>query len=520
MGAPQSGPAQKLQTWFNARGRWQRLGLAALAGALMTAGHPPVSIPWLMFLACPMLVLLLRAAPTWKAAAWTGWAAGAGYFVTGLHWIGHAFLVDAERFAFLLPLGVIAMPSALAIFWALAFGAAHRLAGRGAIQSVLWLVLCLTGVETARSFVLTGFPWALPGYVWVDTPVIQVAAWIGPFGVTLMTLLVCAMIGIAALHRRVVPLVICLAAFAASWVAGTLRVPDEVAYTDNAPVLRIVQPNAPQHLKWQPGPREMFYGRLLEATAAQPDPQLGPADLVIWPEMAVFFAPAQQPEEVARIAQAAGGAPVMLGAFHAEGPPDNIAWRNALMMVRPDGTLGQRYDKHHLVPFGEYMPMRPLFDALGLSQFAIRGDIAAGPGPMTMHLPGLPPVSPLICYEAIFPYHAVGKERPDWMVQLTNDAWFGSFAGPQQHYAQARIRAIEQGLPLVRAANTGISAVVDAYGREVVSIELHNYKFVDAQLPAPAPVTLYSRWGDWLAMILIVILAATAVFSRQKLGRH
>ena len=162
----------------------------------------------------------------------------------------------------------------------------------------------------------------------------------------------------------------------------------------------------------------------------------------------------------------------------------------------------------------------PLFDALGLSQFAIRGDIAAGPGPMTMHLPGLPPVSPLICYEAIFPYHAVGKERPDWMVQLTNDAWFGSFAGPQQHYAQARIRAIEQGLPLVRAANTGISAVVDAYGREVVSIELHNYKFVDAQLPAPAPVTLYSRWGDWLAMILIVILAATAVFSRQKLGRH
>lgn len=487
----------------------------------MTGGHPPVSVPWLLFLACPVLVLLLRAAPTWKAAAWTGWAAGAGYFVTGLHWIGHAFLVDAERFAFLLPLGVIAMPSALAIFWALAFALAHRGAGRDPVDRAVWLAVSLTGVEILRSYVLTGFPWALPGYVWVDTPLMQAAAWIGPFGMTLMTVLVCALAGVALLQRRAVLVGLSAVVIAAGWTAGTIRVPSKIDYANNAPVLRIVQPNAPQHLKWQPGPREMFYGRLLEATAAPPtDPDLGPADLVIWPEMAVYFPPAQHPEEVARIATAAGGAPVMLGAFHADGPPGNLAWSNSLMMVRPDGMLGQRYDKHHLVPFGEYMPLRSIVSALGLSQFAIRGDIAAGPGPVTLHLPGLPSVSPLICYEAIFPYHAVAQERPDWMVQLTNDAWFGSFAGPQQHYAQAKIRAIEQGLPLVRAANTGISAVVDAYGREVVSIELHNYKYVDAKLPIALESTIYSRVGGTLNIFLIAIFAIFMVFLSRNLCRR
>ncbi len=507
-----------LQKWIDARGRWQRLGLAALAGALMTMGHPPVSVPWLLFLACPVLVLLLRAAPSTAAAAWTGWAAGVGYFVTGLHWIGHAFLVDADRFAFLLPLGVLAMPSALAIFWAIAFAAARRIAGREVFQVSLWLAVCLCSVEMARSYVLTGFPWALPGYVWVDTPLMQAAAWIGPFGVTLLTLLVCTLTGVSLLARKPVIAAACVSLVAAGWIAGSARIPEQIAYADDAPVLRLVQPNAPQHLKWQPGPREMFYGRSLEATAAPAHPVLGPADLVIWPEMSVFFVPAERPEEVARIAAAAGGAPVILGAFHNEQRQHGEAWFNALMTVLPDGTLGERYDKHHLVPFGEYMPLRSVVSMLGLSQFAIRGDIEPGPGPITMRLPGLPAFSPLICYEVIFPYEAVGYERPDWIVQLTNDAWFGSFAGPQQHYAQARIRAIEQGLPLVRAANTGISAVVDAYGREVVSMKLHNFGHIDGKLPKPLAATLYSRFGDWIAAFLIVFIAKISFFLRNNLS--
>ena len=500
-----------LTGWLARRGRWQRLGLAIVVGASMTAGHPPVSIPWVLFLAVPFLILMVLTAPTARAAAWIGWGAAFGYFVTGLHWMGHAFLVDPDRFAWLLPLGVTALPIGFGIFWALAFWIGWRVRPAGPLGGALTLIALWTFVEYLRSTILTGFPWALPGYVWVDLPPMQAAAWIGPHGVTLATLLVTAIPGVALATRR--GWIItgdAIAIGVALWILGVQRVPDEVAYADDAPVLRIVQPNAPQALKWQEGHYQEFYRRLIEATARPADPALGPPDIVLWPETAIQLIPDRMGDVVQHISESAGDAWVLLGVLNGETRPDGLSWTNSLATISPTGQLGARYDKHHLVPFGEYLPMEPVFDALGLAGFAIRGSFARGPGPVTMRLDGVPPFSPLICYEAIFPHEVVAPDRPDWLLQPTNDAWFGSWAGPHQHYAQARIRAIEQGLPMVRAANTGISAVVDPHGREIAALPLHRFDHVDARLPAPLDPPVYARTGDWVALVLMLLVAAIA----------
>lgn len=489
------------------RGRWGRLALAVTAGAVMTAGHPPIGLPWVLFLAVPVLVWLVAVAPTARAAAAVGWGAGFGYLVTGLHWIGNAFLVEPDQFALLLPLGVLALPAGLALYWAVAFAAARRLWPRSMVRGTVLLAALWTAAEFARSFALTGFPWALPGYVWIDLPPMQAAAWVGPFGMTLLTLALCGLPVVAAVHRRWMIAALALVAGAAIWAAGAARLAEPPAYAADAPVLRVVQPNAPQHLKFLPDHREEFYRRTLGATAAPADPALGPPDIVVWPETAVHFVPAARPDEVARIAEAAAGATVILGAFRGERTPEGDRWTNALTVVLPDGSLGPHYDKHHLVPFGEYMPLWPILRHLGLPQFTGGPGLAAGPGPRTLVIDGVPPFSALICYEVIFPNEVVAEgKRPDWMVQLTNDAWFGAFAGPQQHFVQARIRAIEQGLPIVRAANTGISAVVDSRGRPIAALPLGSYGKIDAKLPAPMPPTLYSSIGDLPALFLVVIL--------------
>ena len=508
--------ASPLFDWFARRGPLQRLMVAVLCGAAMTAGHPPISLPWIWFAAAPVLVAQVLTAPTGRAAAWIGWGAAFGYFVTGLHWMGHAFLVDPDRFAWLLPIGVTVLPSFFGLFWALGFWAAWRLRPAGPVTGTVALAGALTLVEFARSNILTGLPWALPAYVWVDLPPMQSVAWIGPFGLTLLTLMICALPALALTGRSRLTGVLALAAGAGLWALGALRIPDGVAYADDAPVLRVVQPNAPQHLKWALGHRERFYQRLLEATMRPADPALGAPDLVIWPEASVFLSPTNAAAEVVRLAAAAGDAWLLIGALHEEHSADGPQVTNALVSISPDGRMGPRYDKHHLVPFGEYMPYRPVFDALGLSQFGLRGDLARGPGPQTITVGDLPPFSPLICYEAIFPHQIIGATRPDWLVQPTNDAWFGSWAGPHQHYAQARIRAIEQGLPMVRAANTGISAVVDAFGREVVAIGLHRYDYFDARLPAAIAPTWYGRTGDWPAVTVAIMLLIGVKLARFR----
>ncbi|MEM1382898.1 MAG: apolipoprotein N-acyltransferase [Pseudomonadota bacterium] len=485
-----------------------RLVLAVLAGVAMTLGHVPVSIPLIWFVAIPVLVWLIDGAEHPVEAAWIGWGAGFGYFVTGLHWIGHAFLVDAEKFAWLLPFAVTLLPAGLGLFWAAAFWLAQRY-WPWHWSRVLSLAAALTVVEYARTHLFTGFPWALPAYIWSETGVVQVTAWIGSHGLTLLTVALTGLpLVVLAGWRGRSSLAIAagpLAALAVLWAAGAARVEDP-SYADDAGVLRIVQPNAAQDLKWDPDHAQDFFDRLIRETTAAADPTIGSPSAVIWPETAVTFLPVDRPDLTQAIAERAGGAPVLLGALHREGsePPQ---WYNALMVIQPDGSLGDRYDKHHLVPFGEYLPFEGLFTALGLRQLANRGGFTPGPGPRVMDIDGLPPFAALICYEMIFPHEVVpGAERPAWMLQITNDAWFGGFAGPQQHLAQARIRAIEQGLPVARAANTGISAMIDPYGQIRHALALGEHGKIDAKLPQPLDATLYSRFGDWPAILLTLIL--------------
>ena len=277
-GVPEGAQASAAARWLARQGRWRRLGVAILAGAAMTLGQAPISQPWALFAAIPVLVWLIDTAPGPRAAALSGWGAGFGYFITGLYWIGHAFLVDAEQFAWLMPFAVMLLPAFLGLFWAAAFGFARRIWPRGRWWRPVALAAGLTLVEYARGNVLTGFPWGLPGYVWVETPVMQAAAWAGPFGMTFLTLALMPLVLIGMAERRWNATLIGLATLAGLWFAGTARLPAPAdGYTSPLlrPVLRIVQPNAGQKLKWQPDQAKVFYARLLAATAAPSDPALG-----------------------------------------------------------------------------------------------------------------------------------------------------------------------------------------------------------------------------------------------------
>ncbi|MDT8343011.1 MAG: apolipoprotein N-acyltransferase [Thermohalobaculum sp.] len=504
---------------------WRRLAAAFAAGMALTGGQTPVSAPGLWFLAMPVLVWLVDGTAGPRQAAAVGWAAAFGMFVTGLFWIGHAFLVDAEQFAWMMPFAVTLLPAGLGLFWALAFWIARRTWAPGSLWRVALLAALITLAEYARSQVLTGLPWGLAAYVWVETPVAQAASVIGPHGLSLVTYGVTALplVAIAGARPRLGPgavaAALAVAAVPALWVWGTARVPPEPAYAPGAPVLRVVQPNATQRLKWNPDYAALFYRRLIEATAAPADPALGPPAAVIWPETAVPFLPAEQPAERAAIAAAARGAPVILGALHREQGPAGVAWSNALMAILPDGSLSARYDKAHLVPFGEYVPWQSVLGRIGIRQLAERGGFTPGPGPRRIEVAGLPAFSALICYEAIFPDEVIPEgPRPDWFLQVTNDGWFGSYGGPQQHLAQARFRAIEQGLPLVRAANTGISAVIDPHGRVLRALALDTHGAFDARLPAPLPPTAYARLGDAPALALVLALVFAARLRRRRIG--
>ncbi|MEM7527621.1 MAG: apolipoprotein N-acyltransferase [Pseudomonadota bacterium] len=503
---------------------WRRFGLGVGAGVLFALGHAPVGLPWFAFVALPLLVLLTGTAQRGRGAFAAGWSFGFGYLLIALHWIGHAFLVDAEAFAWMLPFALTGLPALLALFWGLASWAAWRVAPGGGPGTVIALAAALTLTEFARSHVLTGFPWALPGYVWIGTPLDQMAAWIGPHGLGLLTIALTALPFTAFATYRPRPATgvaaTALIVFAGLWFAGSARLAAAPNTPSDATVLRIAQPNAPQHLKWDPEYAPLFYRRLLEATAAEPDAALGPPDLVIWPETAVAFLPEEQPEGRAQIAQAAAGAPLVLGALRRRTEAEGGGFANSLFVLGTEGAVTARYDKHHLVPFGEYVPFQSFFSALGVRQLAQRGRFVPGPGPMlTRASADIAPFLPLICYEAIFPHEiaaATGQTRPGWLLQITNDAWFGTLGGPQQHLAQAQLRAIEQGLPLVRAANTGISAVIDSHGRVTASLPLGVHGKLDAALPAALPATPYARFGDIPAIISCFLLFSAGFLMKLR----
>ena len=484
---------------------WASTGTAFGLGAVVAAGQVPLSFWWLALPALAALIAHVCRAAGVRQAAWLALFGGAGYFTLALSWLVQPFLVDPEAYAWMAPFAVALTAFGMALFWAAAAVLTRHLASPE--LRPLALAAGLTAAEYTRGHVLTGFPWAMIGHLWIGTPLAQVAALAGPTGLTLLTLLAAALP--VALRWRGLALGGGLMAAAFAFGIWRLDQPDPPA---RALMLRLAQPNAEQRMKWDPARAQTYFTRLLDFSAAAPPP-----DLVIWPETAVPYLLDRTPELAGIIAASAQGATLAVGIQREDG----ARFFNSLAVITPDGTVSATYDKHHLVPFGEYIPFGDLaFDLFGLRAFAARqgNGYSPGPGPSVLDLgPRIGRVLPLICYEAVFPQDLLdAPERPDWILQITNDAWFGTLSGPYQHLAQARLRAIEQGLPLVRAANTGISAVIDAKGRVTAAIPLGKSAFLDAALPAALPPTLYVRRGEGPALLLLACLAAGLGLARLR----
>lgn len=443
-----------------------------------------------------------------RQAALLGWALGTGYFCHSLQWIVSPFMVDAARHGWMAPFALVLLGGGLALFWALAFGV-----GRWLSPTKSWpLLLTWSAAELIRAYVFTGFPWAMPSQVLVPSLLGQGLAWVGPYAMNGVIFAIAMAIGRPYRDPKQRKMSIGVGALYV-FLLFTPPFVGPAALTEHT--IRLIQPNAAQRDKWNPELMPGFFQRQLDYTATRPEGEEPRPDLVIWSETAIPWPLDLAKPALDEIARAADGAMVALGAQRRD--PDN--YYNSLAVLDAKGRTSQIYDKHHLVPFGEYMPLRGLMANWGVFGLAaqISGGYTPGAGAQLLDFGALGKALPLICYEAVFPHDvSAAPERPDFLVQITNDAWFGKAAGPKQHLAQARMRAIEQGLPLARAANTGISAMIDPHGRLLGALSLNTEGFIDAPLPKPLPPTLYSRSGDFpFALLLLLGCAGAALLCRR-----
>ncbi len=486
------------ETWLAGK----RRGLLAFGlGAVAALGQAPLGFWWATLAALSALIWLLDRQPDRRSAFLTGWLAGAGYFGLALNWIVEPFLIDIARHGWMAPFAVVFLAFGLGLFW----GAAAVL-GRLARSPTLGFAVAFVALEWLRGVVFTGFPWAMVGHVWIGTPVDQLAALGGPLLLSLLTLVAAALPVLWRGKGAAVSALLMAAAVGFGLWRLAQPLPEPRPQT-----LRLVQPNAEQAAKWDPERAQDFLNRLLTLTARGT-----PADLTIWPETSVPYMLEYSPEIADWVVAASSGRPVAIGIQREEGE----RFFNSLRVLESDGQETARYDKAHLVPFGEYIPFGDLaYDWFGLRAFAAQAgnSYSAGPGPQVLDLGRFGKVLPLICYEAIFPRDVNAMpERADWMLQITNDAWFGTWTGPFQHFAQARLRAVEQGLPLIRVANTGVTAVVDAHGRVVDQLPFGTMDALDTRIPGALAPTTYARWGDGPVALLLAGLAALAMIRRRR----
>lgn len=487
---------------------WHRHAMAAALGTIATLALPPIYFMPVLYPAFAGLVWLLPSGLGRRAAFFTGWWFGMGFFVSSLYWIGFAPITFSASLWWVLPFAMIGLPLILSIFHGVATLMASRWRG-GHIRRALVLTLALGITEWLRGQIFTGLPWNLAGYGWTGSDALaQAASIFGMYGVTVLALASATMLAAIASgsrNRRLTALAVAIALPLAAWAGGAMRLAGAPELgADYAPGvgLRIVQANIPQKDKWNGGLiKRNFSQHMKLSTDGRPDW----ITHVIWPETAAVIDLTGHPDW----AKAAGsivppGGLLLTGTVRrAFGPPR--VW-NSMVAINGQGNVVGSFDKFHLVPFGEYMPMKSILPLNKITPGSL--GFSAGPGPRTLRLAGLPPVGPLICYEVVFPGEVVDQaNRPKWLLNLTNDAWYGKTAGPHQHLAITRMRAIEEGLPLVRSANTGISAVYDAYGREIARLGLNKQGVLDVRLPRPAfTTTIYANYNDFAYLFLIVLV--------------
>ncbi|WP_332818709.1 apolipoprotein N-acyltransferase [Sphingopyxis sp.] len=539
--------------------RWPKL-LALLLGAVSATGFAPLHLWPLTLLALGGWMALVACSPKGSRALGIGWAFGVGHFVVGLNWIATAFTYQAAMPAWLGWIAVVLLSLYLAVYPALAaWGAwltqkivAPAKAGAAGSDSakptaapafagatlsfILAFAALWTLTEWLRSWVFTGFAWnplsaILVGPVNVGVPMVR---WIGTYGASATALLVTgfAIRTFAAVadtnikrgfwwRRRLTFFSLILGLILLSALGRT----EPISNRKSVPIT-VVQPNVGQQDKWEGSKADVNFAKLARLTTPKNDTPR----LILWPEAAVpdyletgypsvYYdrSPAEARGRLTKLMNP--GDLMLLGALKLELDKggDVVGARNAVMSVHADGTLGPRYDKAHLVPYGEYLPMRPILSAIGLSRLA-PGDIDfwPGPGARTLDLGAFGQAGLQICYEIIFSGQVVDRaHRPDFIFNPSNDAWFGGW-GPPQHLAQARLRAIEEGLPVVRATPTGISAVIDANGRVLESLPMHQAGRIDTTLPPAHAPTLFARYGNILPVGFALLLLALAIAFRRR----
>ncbi len=532
---------------------WRRRLIALTAGATGALAMAPFN--FLPALAIPMTVAVwlidgcaamhqMRLGRRFRLdlplAAWrafgVGWWWGFGYFLAGLWWLGAAFLVEADKFAWALPLGVVALPATLAIFPGLGFMLARLMWAPGPGR-IFALAAGLSLAEWLRGHVLTGFPWNAFGMALAGNLVTaQLASIVGLYGLTVIVILIFSTPAVlgekSAIQgaRRRLPTPIAAAALALAGICafGALRLAGRTPEPVAGVKLRIMQPNLAQDAKFRPENKARIMSRYLTLSTRGVESDRSGLDdvtVLIWPESAFPFILSRDAQALAEIgAMLPQDTVLVTGAARADDEPRRSAsgrarYFNAIQVIASGGHILDSYDKVHLVPFGEYVPFQ--LDRLGLHQFVhLPGGFDASSKRQLLVVPGLPAVAPLICYEAIFPGEVVPSEapRPGLLLNVTNDGWFGMTTGPYQHFAQARLRAIEEGLPLIRAANSGISAIVDPYGRVLAELPLGAEGVLDGGLPQTIARPVFASFPFASALSVWVAVLAIAVSRRRGTG--
>ena len=524
-----------LERVIRSRG-WLRRGVALASGATGALALPPFSLIALAIVPMSVAVWLIDGsvgedkgrARGFLAAFGAGWWWGFGYFLAGLWWVGSAALVDAEKYAWALPLAIVALPTGLALFPAAGFVLAALL-WSGGPSRVLAIAFGLGVSEWARGLALTGFPWNDLGMtLGANLTLAQIASIVGLHGLTFLSIAIFA--APAALrrtrwsHSEPLPPIAAAMLLAAIAGFGAARLGAPASETVPGVELRLIQPDISQGASFATENKDEILKRYFELSNRDVGPNHAGVRNVthlIWPESAFPFILSRDPQAIAAIAGLLrGGATLITGAARMDESEGEPRYYNSIEVLDQGGLLPERYDKQHLVPFGEYVPFEGVLEQTGVTLFVqVPGGFTPGSGPRALKAPGLPPAMPLVCYEAIFPLEIgeafSGAGRPEWMLNVTDDAWFGMTPGPYQHYAQARLRAIELGLPLVRAANSGISAVVDGLGREIVVAPLGSETVLDARLPKPRPPTWQSRFGS-LGALMIALAFLMACFAAKR----
>ncbi|MEM6713233.1 MAG: apolipoprotein N-acyltransferase [Pseudomonadota bacterium] len=525
---------------------WRRTVTAFLAGAASALAMPPFFVAPILLVTLSTLVLLLDAAdadpkPTHRRLVrpgpffFVGWWFGFGYFLAGLYWIAEALLVNAAAHGWLIPLALVFIPGGLAVFMAFGCMVAGWMWGTG-MARVGVLAVWLTVFEYLRGILFTGFPWnSFNHALGVHEALIQGHALVGPHGAGFLVLLV-AMLPAALWPRAIVGrgsriATALVATIFVGWAGyGAARLNLATHEVVEGVQLRIVQPNIPQDEKWDPDLRDRNFARLLELTSQRTGQgQLGAlgATHIIWPESAFPFLINQRPDALSALSTTLPlGTNLIAGAIRSE-PRGNgeRVFRNSIYAFNDRAEIVDAYDKVRLVPFGEQIPFAAFLNRIGIIPLvSAPAGFIRGPGAGTLTTATALPSATLtglglVCYEAIFPAfvrQGVLELEPDYLINVTNDAWFGTSIGPHQHVFQARLRSVETGKPMVRAANTGISTVMDGYGRTLSQIDLGNRGVLDTSLPRALEATPYLRFGDLPIQVLLVMVLGISVYHLRK----